>query len=191
MKKVKPFVIDKQIVAEAWKRVKANRGSSGVDKVSIDKFGKNLKDNLYKIWNRMSSGSYFPSPVRVVEIPKPDGKVRSLGIPTVEDRVAQMTVKLILEPKIDHHFHDDSYGYRMGKSAHQALAKTRERCWRMNWVVDMDIKGFFDNLNHDLVLVALSKHSECKWIHLYVKRWLEAPTQDQTGVSEKRSKGTP
>jgi len=188
---VKSFVIDKHLVVRAWKRVRANRGTAGVDNISVEAFEKNLEKNLYKIWNRMSSGCYFPPAVKVVEIPKSDGKKRQLGIPTVGDRVAQMIVKMILEPEIDPHFHPDSYGYRVGKSAHKALAKTRERCWKANWVIDMDIKGFFDNLNHDLVLKALSKHTESKWIHLYVKRWLEAPIQDETGIGEKRTKGTP
>ena len=141
-KKVKSFVIDKRLVAEAWKRVKANRGSAGVDNIGIEEFEARLEDNLYKVWNRMSSGSYFPPPVKVVEIPKADGKVRKLGVPTVGDRVAQMVVKMILEPKVDPLFHEDSYGYRKGKSAHQALAKTRERCWSCDWVIDLDIKGF-------------------------------------------------
>ncbi len=191
MEKVKSFVIDKRLVAEAWKRVKANRGSAGVDDVGIADFEARLEDNLYKVWNRMSSGSYFPPPVKVVEIPKSDGKVRKLGIPTVGDRVAQMVVKMILEPKVDPIFHDDSYGYRKGKSAHQALAKTRERCWSCDWVIDLDIKGFFDNLSHDLVMKAVRKHTDIPWVLMYIQRWLEAPTQDGSGISANRTKGTP
>jgi RNA-directed DNA polymerase len=191
MEKVKSFVIDKRLVAEAWKRIKANRGSAGADNVSLEDFEAKLEDNLYKIWNRMSSGSYFPPPVKVVEIPKSDGKVRKLGVPTVGDRVAQMVVKMLLEPEVDPIFHEDSYGYRKGKSAHQALAKTRERCWSCDWVIDLDIKGFFDNLNHDLVMKAVRKHTDTPWILMYIQRWLEAPTQDSTGISEKRTKGTP
>lgn len=191
MEKVKPFVIDKRLFAEAWKRVKANRGSAGVDDVGLDDFAKNLKDNLYKVWNRMSSGSYFPPPVKVVEIPKSDGKVRKLGIPTVGDRVAQMVVKLVLEPEVDPIFHEDSYGYRKGKSAHQALGKTRERCWSCDWVIDLDIKGFFDHLNHELVMKAVRKHTDIPWVLMYIERWLEAPMQDNSGIGAKRTEGTP
>lgn len=188
---MKSFVIDKLLVVKAWEKVKANRGAAGVDNVTIADFEKNLKDNLYKIWNRMSSGSYFPAPVKVVEISKSDGNTRLLGIPTIGDRVAQMIVKMMLEPEIDSYFHSDSYGYRPGKSAHQALEKTRERCWCKNWVIDMDIKGFFDNLDHNLVIKALCKHTQSKWIVMYVRRWLEAPIQDGPVISAKREKGTP
>ena len=191
MEKVKSFVIDKRLVAEAWKRVKANRGSAGVDNVGIDDFEAKLEDNLYKVWNRMSSGSYFPPPVKVVEIPKSDGKIRKLGVPTVGDRVAQMVVKMLLEPKVDPLFHEDSYGYRKGKSAHQALAKTRDRCWSCDGVIDLDIKGFFDNLSHELVMKAVRKHTDSPWMLMYIQRWLEAPTQDSAGISDKRTKGTP
>jgi RNA-directed DNA polymerase len=188
---VKPHKIDKGLVVKAWKRVKASRGSAGVDNVSIKIFESNLENNLYKIWNRMSAGTYFPPPVKLVEIPKSDGKVRKLGIPTVGDRVSQMVAKLSLEPKLEPTFHKDSYGYRPGKSAHDALSKTRERCWQTDWVIDMDIKGFFDNLDHELVLKALSKHTDLVWIKLYVKRWLEAPTQVGNEVSANRKMGTP
>ena len=144
MDTAKPYCISKHIVWEAYERVKANKGAAGVDEESIEEFEKNLKDNLYKLWNRMSSGSYFPPPVRIVEIPKGDGKMRKLGIPTVSDRIAQMVVKLYLEPGIDPHFHPDSYGYRPGKSAIAAVGVARERCWRQDYVIDLDIKGFFD-----------------------------------------------
>lgn len=143
MSTVKSFKITKQLVVEAYKRVKANGGAAGVDGQTIAMFEENLKDNLYKLWNRMSSGSYFPPAVRYVEIPKSDGNVRTLGIPTVSDRVAQMVVKMCLEPEIEPHFHPDSYGYRPKKSAHDALGMARQRCWRYNWCVDLDIKGFF------------------------------------------------
>lgn len=188
---MKSFVIDKRLVLEAWKRVKRNRGSAGVDGVELEDFEANLKDNLYKVWNRMSSGSYMPPPVKIVEIPKADGQTRQLGIPTVADRVAQMVVKMLLEPELDPIFHEDSYGYRLGKSAHAALTVTRERCWRFNWVIDMDIKGFFDNLKHDLVMKAVRKHCDQRWMQIFIQRWLEAPTQDDSGVGPKRTKGTP
>lgn len=191
MKQTKPFGISKQSVMAAWEKVRANRGAYGVDEQSISDFEKNLKDNLYKLWNRMSSGTYFPPPVRAVEIPKSDGKVRLLGIPTVSDRVAQTVVKLHLEPLVEPVFHEDSYGYRPKKSALDAVATARKRCWKQDWVIDLDIKGFFDNLNHDLVLKALSAHTKEKWMHLYVERWLKAPMQRENGELIARDKGTP
>jgi RNA-directed DNA polymerase len=151
-----------------------------------------LKNNLYKLWNRMSSGSYFPPPVRLVEIPKGNtGKTRPLGIPTVSDRIAQMVVKLMLEPEVEPHFHVDSYGYRPGKSALDAVGVARQRCWRRNWVIDLDIKGFFDNLDWDLVMRAVRHHTDCSWILLYVERWLRAPVQHADGRLEARTKGSP
>lgn len=191
MSKTKPFSITKEVVWEAYKKVKSNKGSAGVDDVSIEEFDKDLKNNLYKIWNRMSSGSYFPPPVKLVEIGKRDGGVRPLGIPTVGDRVAQMAVKNMLEPSIEPHFHPDSYGYRPGKSALDAVGKARERCWRYNWVLDVDIKGFFDNLRHDLLMRALQKHTDNKWVLLYIGRWLKAPMQLSNGEIVDRDKGTP
>lgn len=191
MNTAKPYSISRWSVWEAYKRVKANKGAAGVDEESVEEFEKNLQDNLYKLWNRMSSGSYFPPPVKTVEIPKSDGKKRKLGIPTVSDRIAQMVVKLELEPKIDPHFHSDSYGYRPRKSAIDAVGMARQRCWRYDYVIDMDIKGFFDNLDHDLVLRALSRHTDCKWILLYIERWLKAPAQGLDGALIKRDKGTP
>lgn len=164
----------------------------GIDGQRIEKFEENLKDNLYKLWNRISSGSYFPPAVRIVEIPKSDGKMRRLGIPTVSDRIAQMVAKIILEPKVDPHFHVDSYGYRPEKSAHDAIGQARQRCWRYNWVLDLDIKGFFDNLDHELVMRALRRHTDCKWLLLYIERWLKAPAQQQDGTTLViREKGTP
>ena len=144
MDKTKPYDIPKQTVWDAYKRVKANKGAAGIDEETIEKFEENLKDNLYKIWNRMSSGSYFPPPVKAVEIPKKSGGVRVLGIPTVSDRIAQMTVKMHFEPKVEPIFHKDSYGYRPGKSAIDAVRITRERCWRYDWVLEFDIKKLFD-----------------------------------------------
>ena len=175
----------------AWERVKANKGSYGIDEESIQGFERNLKGNLYKIWNRMSSGTYFPPPVKAVEIPKSDGRTRLLGIPTVSDRVAQAVVKLHLEPVVERKFHEDSYGYRPGKSALEAVGVARKRCWRQDWVIDLDIKGFFDNLDHELMMKAVRFHTDEKWIHLYVERWLKAPLQQKGGELIKREKGTP
>lgn len=188
---VRMYEISKHVVLEAYKKVKANKGSAGVDDQTLAEFEEDLKGNLYKIWNRMSSGSYLPPPVRMVEIPKSDGKVRKLGIPTVADRIAQMVAKMYLEPLLEKHFHEDSYGYRPKKSAHDAIAKTRERCWRYNWVIDLDIKGFFDNLDHKLVMRAVEKHTDCKWLLLYIKRWLKAPIEASDGQRQERMKGTP
>lgn len=176
---------------EAYRCVKANKGAAGIDDVSIKDFEENLKDNLYKIWNRMSAGSYFPPAVKTVEIPKADGKKRKLGIPTVGDRIAQMVARMYLEPCVEPHFHPDSYGYRPKKSAIQALGVARERCWKYNWVIDMDIKGFFDNIDHELMMKLVRKHAKQQWIILYVQRWLEAPAQEVDGSETKRTKGTP
>jgi len=188
---MKSFDISKQAVWESYLKVKSNQGAAGVDQQSIAMFEEDLKDNLYKIWNRMSSGSYFPPPVLRVEIPKGDGKVRKLGIPTVADRIAQMVVKNHIEPELEAIFHPDSYGYRPKRSAKQALAQARQRCWKHDWVVDMDIKGFFDNIPHDLMIRAVSKHTEDQWVLLYVERWLKAPVQLMDGEIEERTQGTP
>ena len=191
MSQAKPFVISKQLVWEAYKRVKANQGAAGVDSESVERFESNLKNNLYKIWNRMSSGTYFPPPVRTVAIPKKDGGERTLGIPTVEDRIAQTVVAMYLEPLVEPHFHPDSYGYRPKKSALQAVGVARGRCWRFDWVVDLDIQGFFDNLDHALVMRAVGKYTDCRWVHLYIERWLKAPAQSKDGTLTARAKGTP
>lgn len=191
MSKARPFNISKFVVYESWLAVKANAGAEGVDGISIKEFEKDLKKNLHKIWVRMSSGTYFPPPVRAVEIPKGDGKIRVLGIPTVPDRVAQNVVKIYLEPHIDEYFHIDSYGYRPNKSMRQALLKVRERCWRYNYVIDMDIKGFFDNMDHELVMKAVRRHTSEKWILLYIERWLKAPAQAADGTITSRDRGTP
>lgn len=190
MESTKPFVISKQAVWDAYKRVKANHGAAGVDDESVAEFEVNLKDNLYKLWNRLSSGSYFPPPVKVVSIAKKEGGQRQLGVPTVADRIAQTVVKLALEPLVEPYFHEGSYGYRPGKSAHQAIAVTRQRCWRYDWVVKFDIKGAFDNLDHTLILKALRHHTACKWILLYIDRWLKAPLHYEDGSIEARTKGT-
>jgi len=189
--KAKPFNISKHLVWDAYRKVKANRGAAGVDGQTIDQFEEGLKDNLYKLWNRMSSGSYFPLPVRRVEIPKRNGEKRPLGIPTVADRIAQMVVKQYLEPKLEPYFHPDSYGYRPEKSAIEALGVTRQRCWRYSWVLDLDIKGFFDNIDHKLLMRAVRKHTDCRWVLLYIERWLKAPAQDENGAIVTRTKGTP
>jgi len=170
----KPFKITKRQVYEAYKRVKANGGAAGVDRQSLKDFEEDLSDNLYKLWNRLASGSYHPPAVRRVEIPKGSGGVRPLGIPTVADRIAQTVVKQAIEPEIERHFHTDSYGYRPGKSAHQALAKAKKGCWKRPWVLDMDIKGFFDTINHDLLMRAVDKHVKEKWQRLYIERWSQA-----------------
>ncbi len=176
---------------EAYKRVKANRGAAGIDSISLKDFEENLKGNLFKIWNRMSSGSYLPSPVKLVEIPKSNGGKRPLGIPTVEDRVAQMVVVMTIEPFIEPHFHEDSYAYRKNKSAHGALDKAKERSYLFHWVVDLDIKGFFDNIDHSLLIKALERHVTCKWAMMYIKRWLTVPYQLKDGTQVQRDKGVP
>ena len=191
MSKAKPFSISKQVVFEAYKRVKANQGAAGVDGESIFDFEQDWKNNLYKIWNRMSSGSYFPPPVRLVGIAKKSGGRRELGVPTVSDRIAQMVAKMYLEPEIDPYFHPDSYGYRPGKSAIEAVGVARKRCWRYNWVIDLDIKGFFDNLDHELLMRAVRKHTDNKWLLLYIERWLKAPVQVAEGTLVSRQKGSP
>ena len=191
MKTTKPYKISKHIVWKAYQKVKANKGAAGVDGQTMEHFEKNLKDNLYKIWNRMSSGSYFPPAVLIVEIPKEGNKVRKLGIPTISDRIAQMVAKRYLEPEVEPVFHTDSYGYRPNKSALDAVGVTRQRCWRYNWCIDLDIKSFFDNLDHDLVIRAIHKHTQCQWILLYVERWLKAPAQNKEGIVVKRKRGTP
>jgi group II intron reverse transcriptase/maturase len=190
----KPFEISKHVVFEAYRRVKANKGAAGVDEQSMAEFEVDLKANLYRLWNRLSSGSYFPPPVRMVEIPKPGGKgVRILGVPTVADRIAQTVAAMYLEPRVGPMFHPDSFGYRPHRSALDAVAACRERCWRTNWVIDLDIKGFFDNLDHDLVVKAVAHHldPEQRWVLLYVKRWLIAPLQRQDGTLVARDRGSP
>ena len=189
--KPKPFGIPKQLVWQSYKLVKANKGAAGVDGQSLEQFEEKLGDNLYRIWNRMSSGSYFPPPVKAVPIPKKSGGERILGIPTVADRVAQMVVKLVLEPELEPHFHQDSYGYRPGKSAHQALEITRKRCWWHDWILEFDIRGLFDNIDHGLLMKAVRHHTDCRWVLLYVERWLTAPMAAENGSFIDRRRGTP
>jgi RNA-directed DNA polymerase len=189
--KQKSQPITKRQVWEAYKKVQANKGSAGVDRVSLKDYEANLEDNLYKLWNRLASGSYFPPAVLEVEIPKKDGRIRKLGIPTVGDRIAQMVVKEGLEPEVEPLFHRNSYGYRPGKSAHDAIEKARTQCWRCDWVIDLDIKGLFDSLDHKLLMRAVRKHTKEKWVLMYIERWLKAPIEEQNGRTRERTRGTP
>ncbi len=187
----KSFDIPKALVLQAYKLVKANAGAAGVDRESLDDFEKDRRDNLYKIWNRMSSGSYLPPPVKAVAIPKKQGGMRILGVPTVADRIAQAVVKLVFEPIIEPVFLEDSYGYRPNKSALDAVEVTRKRCWRYDWVLEYDIVGLFDNIPHDLLMKAVHKHTNCRWVILYIERWLKAPMQETDGKLVERTCGTP
>ena len=190
--KVKSFEIDKRLVHEAWMKVQANGGAPGVDAVSIGGFREAERDNLYKLWNRMSSGSYWPGPVRAVEIPKDHGAgIRVLGVPNVADRIAQTAAAMLLEEKLEPIFHPDSYGYRPGRSAHDALAVTRRRCWKQDWVLDLDVRAFFDSVPHDLLLKAVAHHTDERWVLLYIERWLTAPMQMPDGTLTARDRGTP
>lgn len=191
MGEIKPFNISKQVVKAAFERVKANKGTYGVDEQTIAEFEENLKDNLYKLWNRMSSGTYFPKPVKAVAIPKKNGGTRILGVPTVEDRVAQMVAKIYFEPNVEKIFYEDSYGYRPNKSAIQAIGVVRERCWKKDWVVDFDIKGLFDNIRHDYLIEMVKRHTKEQWIILYIERWLKTSFKMQDGTIVERTAGTP
>src|SRR5215467_9704178 len=186
----KPFHIEKRWVYEAYQAIRSNGKAAGVDGQTLEQFEADLSRNLYKIWNRMSSGTYFPPPVRAVPIPKKSGGERILGVPTVGDRIAQMVVKQLIEPDLEAIFLPDSYGYRPRKSALDAVGVTRERCWRYDWVLEFDIKGLFDNISHDLLLKAVRKHVKCKWALLYIERWLTAP-MEQDGATIARDRGTP
>lgn len=189
---VKSFCISKQAVWDAWERVRAKDGAAGVDGESIAEFERDLKGNLYVLWNRMSSGSYMPPPVRAVQIPKKDGQgVRTLGVPTVADRIAQTVVRLYLEPGVEPLFHPDSYGYRPGRSALDAVGVCRERCWKYDWVIDLDYRAFFDSVDHPLVLKSVAAHTDQRWILLYVERWLKAPLDQGDGTLVARDRGTP
>ncbi len=190
--KDKPFQISKWVVWEAYQRVKANKGAAGADGQTIEQFEQDLKGNLYKLWNRLSSGSYFPPPVKAVEIPKAGGRgVRVLGVPTVADRIAQTVAAMYLERVVEPIFHPDSYGYRPGRSALDAVGTCRERCWRNDWVIDLDVQAFFDSVDHSLLLKAVERHTDQQWVLLYVKRWLVAPLQRQDGTVVARDRGTP
>ena len=188
----KPFEISKWEVWEAWRKVKANKGAPGVDGYSIADFEADLKNNLFKIWNRMSSGSYFPPPVLAVEIPKPHGGgMRVLGVPTIADRVAQTVVARRLEAKVEPIFHPDSYGYRPNRKALDAVGVCRRRCWERDWVIDLDVQKFFDSVDHDLIVKAVTAHTDQPWVLLYVRRWLTAPIQLADGTRAERDRGTP
>ena len=191
MQQQKSFQIPKQLFIEAFQLVKKNRGSWGIDQQSIEEFEASLKDNLYKLWNRMSSGCYFPPPVRAVEIPKKSGGSRILGIPTVSDRIAQAIVRIVFEPCVEPFFLEDSYGYRPNKSALDAVGITRKRCWKWDWVLEFDIKGLFDNIDHELLMKAVRKHTNQRWVLLYIERWLKAPLQEADGKLIARERGTP
>ncbi|HVA08049.1 MAG TPA: group II intron reverse transcriptase/maturase [Acidimicrobiales bacterium] len=190
--KVKSFDISKRLVFEAWEKVRANAGAPGVDAVTITEFASKERANLYKLWNRMSSGSYFPGPVRAVEIPKDHGTgIRVLGVPNTADRIAQTAAARLLEDKLEPIFHPDSYGYRPGRSAHDALAVTRKRCWKQDWTLDLDIRAFFDSVPHDLLLKAVAHHTDERWVLLYIERWLKAPMLMPDGTLVAREMGTP
>ena len=190
--KVKSFEIPKRLVYEAWEKVRANNGAPGVDAVSIALFAENEANNLYKLWNRLSAGSYMPGPVRAVEIPKDHGAgVRVLGVPNTADRVAQTAAAMLLEEKLEPIFHPDSYGYRPGRSALDALAATRKRCWKQDWILDLDVRAFFDSVPHDLLLKAVAHHTQERWVLLFIERWLKAPMQMKDGTLVAREKGTP
>jgi RNA-directed DNA polymerase len=187
----KPYEISKHLVLESYRKAKANRGGAGVDQESMEAFEKNLKGNLYKLWNRLSSGSYFPPPVKGVAIPKKTGGTRMLGLPTVADRVAQTVGKETLDPLLEPIFHQDSYGYRPGRSALDAVAVVRERCWKYDWVVEFDISKFFDTMSHELLMRAVRKHCQIEWVLLFVERWLKAPMVNAEGKLVERTMGAP
>jgi len=191
MEKTKAFNISKKLFVQAYALVKANAGAAGIDGESLEDFERDLKNTLYKLWNRMSSGSYFPAAVKAVAIPKKTGGERVLGVPTVGDRICQTVVKLVFEPVVEAVFLPDSYGYRPKKSALDAIKVTRERCWKYEWVVEFDIKGLFDNLPHELLMKAIKKHAKERWVVLYIERWLKAPMQMPEGRRIDRPCGTP
>lgn len=189
--KTKEHPITRKMILDAFKLVKSNKGAPGVDEQSIEIFDQDLLANTYKLWNRMTSGSYYSKPVKEVEIPKKSGGFRKLGIPTVEDRIAQQVVKTYLEPKVDPSFHKDSYGYRVGKNAHMAIHTAMNRCNRIGWVIDIDIRAFFDSIDHELMMKGLQRYTTEKWVTMYIERWLKADVKKQDGQIEKRTKGTP
>ncbi len=191
MSESKQYEIPKGAVIEAYKRVKANKGSAGIDGIDFEVFEKKLNNNLYKIWNRMSSGSYFPSPVLAVEIPKKTGGTRRLGIPTITDRVAQMIARMYVEPVVEPMFCEDSYGYRPNKSALDAIAMTKEQCWKYDYVIELDVKGLFDNIDHELLMKVVKRHVKEKWVCLYIERWLKIPFVTRDGQKIERNSGTP
>jgi RNA-directed DNA polymerase len=188
----KPFDVPKQLIWEAYQKVRSNRGSAGVDDQTLEEFASDEKNNLYKLWNRLASGSYFPPPVKAVEIPKAGGRgTRTLGVPTVADRIAQTAVAMVLEPRVEPMFHRDSYGYRPRRSALDAVATCRQRCWEQAWVLDLDIRQFFDTVPHEQIMLAVEHHTDRRWIPLYIRRWLTSPIQTPDGALHKRTRGTP
>jgi group II intron reverse transcriptase/maturase len=189
LEKTKPFTIPKDLFVQAYEHVKANAGTAGIDNESLEDFNRNRKDNLYKLWNRMSSGCYFPAPVKAVPIPKKSGGEGILGVPTVADRIAQMVVKFVFEPCVEPYFLADSYGYRAHKSALDAIGVTRQRCWQYNWLLEYDIEGLFDNLDHHLLMKAVRKHTDNKWALLYIERWLVTPLQLPDGTLQAKTCG--
>jgi RNA-directed DNA polymerase len=190
--KAKSFRIDKRVLWEAWRQVRANQGAAGIDEESVAEFEGDLQGNLYKLWNRLSSGTYMPPPVKAVEIPKTHGRgSRTLGVPTVADRVAQTVAKLYLEPQVEPFFHPDSYGYRPRRSALDAVGACRRRCWKSDWVIDLDLRSFFDSVDHELMLKAVAAHTDERWVLLYVERWLKAPLDRGDGDLRERDRGTP
>jgi len=189
--KTKSFAVSERMVLESYLKVCAKNGSAGIDKESIGMFNENVEKNLYKIWNRMSSGSYFPPPVRTVTIPKKSGGMRPLGIPTVSDRIAQGVIKDYFEPVLEKVFHANSFGYRPGRSTHDALQQTRDNCLCYSWVIDLDIKGFFDELSHEWMMKMVNYHMQDKWVVLYIERWLKAGIEQEDGTIASRTKGTP
>lgn len=189
--KTKSLPITKEMVWEAYLQVKRKGKSAGVDDLSMSQYDLQRHRHLYKVWNRLASGSYFPPPVLQVEIPKKDGSIRQLGIPTISDRVAQTVIKNQIEERLEKIFHPQSYGYRPKRSAHQALGQVRKNCWKYDWVIDLDIKNFFDDIDHDKLLKALGKHVEEKWVLGYIERWLKAPLQTRKGEIIARTSGTP
>lgn len=188
----KSVPVSREMVWAAYKKVKANKGSAGVDEISMEEFDAHRSKHLYKLWNRMASGSYFPPPVKEAEILRKDGKIRKLGIPTIADRIGQMVIKDYIEPRFEAIFSPNSYGYRPNRNAHQALESVRKNCWKTDWVIDLDIKGFFDNIDHGKLMLAIEKHVPEEWCLFYIKRWLNAPAQKKSGeLVQKHGKGTP
>ncbi|HEX8677108.1 MAG TPA: group II intron reverse transcriptase/maturase, partial [Segetibacter sp.] len=187
----KSLPVTKRMVFESYLKVVSKDGGAGIDRESIDMFNANKSSNLYKIWNRMTSGSYFPPPVRTVFIPKKQGGVRPLGIPTVSDRVAQGVVKEYLEPSMETVFHNSSFGYRPGRSQHDALEQCQRNCIKKAWVLDVDIKGFFDNISHSIMIELVGQHTKERWVLMYVERWLKAGVEQEDGSITARIKGTP
>ena len=188
----KSVPITRMMVWEAYKKVRSNKGSAGIDSITLDEFEKVRSKELYKIWNRLASGSYFPLNVKRVEIPKGGGKTRPLGIPTVSDRIAQQVIKAYIEPRLEAEFMNSSYGYRPNKSAHQAVKEVQKNVRKYSWVIDLDIQEFFENVNHELLYKAMQVHISESWVEMYIKRWLEAPIQlaDDT-LKYPNGKGTP